>query len=72
MKIFPRKYGTINRIKSNVNNKTPSYKMWPKPFIKSFTSSSASSLQINLKFENIQVKIYFITDTRISKSLHFY
>ena len=40
--------------------------------MKSFTSSSGSSLQINLKFENIQVKIYFIIDIRVSKSLLFY
>ena len=45
-------------IELNAGNKTQSFKMWPKPFIKSFTSSS-DSLQINLKFENIQVKIYF-------------
>ena len=43
----------------NADNKTQSFKMWPKPSIKSFTSSSDSSLQISLKLENIQVKIYF-------------
>ena len=72
MKIFLRKYNTIYIIKCNADNKTQSFKMWRKPYMKSFTSSSGSSLQINLKFENIQVKIYFIIDMRISKSLHFY
>ena len=33
--------------------------MWPKPFIKPFTLSSDSSLQIDLKFEILKVKIYF-------------
>ena len=31
-------------------NKTQSFKMWPKLFIKSFASSLGSSLQMNLKF----------------------
>ena len=45
--VFFRKYNTIYRIKCNADNKTQSFQMWPKPFIKSFTSSSGSSLQIN-------------------------
>ena len=59
-------------IERNADYKTQSFKIWPKSFIKSSTSSSASSLQTNLKFQNIQVKMYFIIDMRISKSLHFY
>ena len=47
MKFFLRKYKTIYRIKCNADNKVPSFQMWPKPFIKSFTSSAGSSLQIN-------------------------
>ena len=72
MKIFFSKYNTICTIKCNADNKTQSFIMRTKSFIKSFTSSSGSSLQINLKFENIQVKIYFIIYMRVSKSLHFY
>ena len=45
--------------------------MWPKPLIRSSTSSSGSSLQKNKKIENMQVKMYFIIDMRVSKSLHF-
>ena len=61
-------------IEQNVRQtkKLKALNLWTKPFIKSFTSSSGSSLQINLKFENIQVKIYFIIYMRVSKSLHFY
>ena len=44
---FLKKYNTIYRIKCNADNKTQSVKMWPKSFIKSFTSWSGSSLQIN-------------------------
>ena len=40
--VFFRKYNTIHRIKCNADNKTQSFQMWPKPFIKSFTSSSGS------------------------------
>ena len=29
----------------NADNKAQSFKLWPKPFIKSFTSPSGSSLQ---------------------------
>ena len=73
MKIFLRKYNTIYRIKCNVDNKNQSFEMWLKPFIKSFTSSSGSYLHLKyLKFENRKVKIYFIIDMRVSKSLHFY
>ena len=72
MKFFFRKYSAIYRIKCNADNKTQSFQMSPKPFTKSFTSSSGSSLQINQKIENIQAVIYFITDMRVPKSLHFY
>ena len=47
-------------MKCNADNKTQSFKMWAKPFIKLFTSSSGSSFHINWIFENIQVSIYFI------------
>ena len=47
---FFRKHNTIYRIKCNADNKTQSFKMWPKPFIKLSTSWPGSSLQINLKF----------------------
>ena len=50
MKIFIRKYNTIYRIKCNADNKTQRFKIWSKSFIKSFLSSSGSSLQIDLKF----------------------
>ena len=36
---------TIYWIKCNADNKTQSFKLWLKPFIKSFTSSSGSYLQ---------------------------
>ena len=42
-----REYNTIYRIKCNADNKPQNFQMWPKPFIKSFTSSAGSSLQIN-------------------------
>ena len=70
--VFFRKYNTIYRIKCNADNKTQSFRMWPKPFIIPFISSSGSSLQINQKFENMQVKICFIIDMKVSKSLNFY
>ena len=44
---FLGKDNAIYRIKCSANNKTQNFQMWPKPFIKSFTSSSGSSLQIN-------------------------
>ena len=44
---FLRKDNAIYRIKCSANNKTQNFQMWPKPFIKSSTSSSGSSLQIN-------------------------
>ena len=47
---FFRKHNTIYSIKCNADNKTQSFKMWPKPFIKLSTSWPGSSLQINLKF----------------------
>ena len=71
MKIFIRKYSTIYKIKCNADNKIQSFKMWSKPLIKSFISSSGSFLQINLKLKKTQVKIYFIIDMRVSKSFHF-
>ena len=42
---FFSKYNTIYWIKCNAENKTQSSKLWLKPFIKSFTSLSGSSLQ---------------------------
>ena len=51
MKIFLKKYNTIYRIKCNADSNSQSFNTWPKPFIKLFTSSSDSTLQINLKFE---------------------
>ena len=65
-------FNTICTKRCNADNKTQSFNMWPEPFIKSFTSSSGSFLQINYKSENKQVKIYFIIDMKVSKSLHFY
>ena len=44
---FFRKYNTFYWVKCDADNKTQSFQMWPKPFIKSFTSSSGSSVQIN-------------------------
>ena len=43
MKIF-----TICATRCNSDNKTQSFKIWPEPFIKSFTSSSGSFLQIKI------------------------
>ena len=42
---FFSQYNKIYWIKCNVDNKNQSFKLWPKPFIKPFTSSSGSSLQ---------------------------
>ena len=72
--VFFWKYKTIYRIKCDADNKTQNFQMWPKPFTKSFKSSSntSSSLQINQKIENMQAKIYFITDMKVPKSLKFY
>ena len=39
---FFSKYNTIYWIKCNEDNKTQSFKLPPKPFIKSFTSSGSS------------------------------
>ena len=44
---FFRKYSTIYRIKCNAANKTQNFQMRPKSFMKSFTWSAGSSLQIN-------------------------
>ena len=53
-------------LKMKLDNETQSFKVWPKPFKKLFTLSG-SSLQINLKFQNIQVKISFMIDMRVFK-----
>ena len=40
MKFFSE--NRIYRIKCNADNKTQNFQMWPRPFIKSFLSSSGS------------------------------
>ena len=50
MKFCSRKYNTIYVIKCNTDNKTQSSQMWPKPFTKSFTSSTGSNWIFNTGF----------------------